>query len=310
LISLATAGLLTVAGAAHASTITFTFQPCGNNTCAISDVSKLDWQPGNVLAVGGAGGGAPLPVGTQITDYFQANLGTAIGTTNNTLFSQGDSGSYFTIVAGFREVVSPLSGGSTTVFSLLPGSPNFFEVYYNGVGNGSDLAGTGFANGTLVLSGSITSVFSSVTATSVSLVNGNIVINDPSVLDNYVDNDYPGTTTINTIGGADIQAVLSFVNANFFPDLQAGSLITTALTSSDLGTPYDQTDPSRQFWNGSALIASNIGTRNGITGPNFQFQADAATTFTRAVPEPTSIALIGIAMLGAAAATRRRGRKA
>lgn len=304
LLALAATGLLAISGAANSGTISFTFQPCGNNSCAIGGVSKLDWQPGNVLAVGGSGGGSILPPGTTITDYFQANLASAIGTTNNTLYANGGGSSYFTVVAGFKEVVSPFSGGSTNVFNLAGGNPNFFQVFANTTGPASDLAGTGFTSSTLILSGSITSVFSSVTATSVAFGPGGPTIVAGGNLDNFGANNYAGVTTINTIGGADIKAKISFVDANYFPDLMIGTSITTALTSSNLGTPFNQTDPSAQFWNGSSLIPPNIGAINGISGPDFQFQADSSTAFE--IPEPGSIALVGVALLGVAGLARRR----
>lgn len=306
LLALAATGLLAMAGAANSGTITFTFQPCGNASCAVSGVSKLDWQPGNVLAVGGAGGGTILPTGKTITDYFQANLGTALGTggVGDVKFANGGGSNYFTVVAGFNEIVSPLSGGATNVFQFAGGSPNFFQVFANTTAPGSDLAGTGFTSSKLVLSGAITSVFSSVTATSVVFTQNGAQIVAGGPLDNFGANNYAGVQTISTIGGADIKAKITFADANYFPDLMIGSSITTALTSSNLGTPYNQTDPSAQFWDGSALIASNIGAINGITGPNFQFQADSSTAFE--IPEPGSIALVGAALLGVAGLARRR----
>ena len=296
-------------GAANAATVQFTFQPCGNNTCAIAGGATLDWQPGNVLALGGAGGGAILPVGTTVTDLYQANLNSLLGAANNNLYSNGGGGNFFTVVAGFGEVVSPLSGGATNVFTFNPADPtNFFKVYANTTGVGNDLTGGGFTSSTLILSGSITSVVSSVTATSVNLATGAIVANAP--LDNFGANDYPGVTTIQTTGGAQADALVSFVDPNYFPDLNTGVSFLIALTQGNLGTPYSQTNPSANFSSDgvtSGNTPNNIGAANGITGPNFQFQADTATAFT--IPEPGSVALLGVTLAGIAVVARRRAKR-
>lgn len=308
LLSLAAAGLFAAAGSASSATISFTFQPCGNNTCAVT-ADKFDWQPGNVLAQNGAGGAGGITPGKIVDNLYQANL-TAIQLGNTNVFNNGTGNVFFTVVAGFKEVA--IAGGLSAVFQVIPGAPNYFEVYRNTVGTGSDLAGTGFTTGDLVLSGSIVSGFSTTAATSfVACSPGPFCIVANAPLDNYngdgSGNNYPGVTTISTVGGSDITAVLSFIDPTYFPDLQIADTIVTALTASNLGTPFNQTNPSAQFYNGGGLVPSNIGTQNGITGPNFQFQADASTTFTRqAVPEPGSLALLGLALMGAAGAVRRR----
>jgi hypothetical protein len=304
LLSVAAASLLSIAGSAFGATVSFTFQGCGDASCAV-EATALDWQPGNVLAIDGAGGAAGLAPGSQVTNLYQANLNSVLNTGTG-VFDNGDFGSYFTVVASFREVV--IAGGLAGVFQVIPDAANYFEVYRNAVSIGNDLTGAGFANGSLVMSGVITAGFSTTAATSfvVDPTTGviSIVANDD--LDNFGTNNYPGVTTITTVGGANIEAVLGFVDASYFPDLMPGDALVTALTSSSLNTPFDQTNPSGQFWSGAGLIASDIGTANGITGPNFQFQADAATSFERAIPEPGSMALVGLALLGIAGATTRR----
>jgi hypothetical protein len=84
------------------------------------------------------------------------------------------------------------------------------------------------------------------------------------------------------------------------------------LTNTSNITPFGQVNPSSQFSiNGIANggTPNNIGAINGIIGPNFQFQADANSSFTRqAIPEPGTLALLGAVCMGAF--LRRRCRNA
>ena len=318
LLSLAAAGVFAIASSASAENITFTFQPCGNNSCAIAGLTTLDWQPGNVLALGGAGGGQILAPGTKITDYYQANLNGALNGASQTLFSQGSGGVYLTVVAGFGEQVLPFpfSSGVTNGFTFDPtNQTNFFRVYLNSTG-GTNLTGANFASGTAIIEGYVTAVQSSVSATlaSTSPTGGIIPVGNFDQFDadgagGNPANDYPGVTSIGVTGSADVWARITNVNSAYFPDLLIGDLITAAFTTGNLLAPFATVDPSSHFSSdgiNSANYAHNIGAVNGITGPNFQFQADTSTTFERSVPEPGSIALLGLALMGAAGAVRRK----
>ena len=289
---------LGLTSAAQAGTVDFTFQPCGNAGCAVQ-TQTLDWAPGNVLALDGAGGGAPLPIGTLVTDLYQANLAVAQNSNGDIVFTNGGGGSFFSVVAGFGEVVNPLSAGNQTQFSFNPADPtNFFYVYADGT-SGNNLTGAGFAGGTLVLSGAIVAVESSVTATNF----------DPTgvPLDGSGGNDYPGITTITTNGSAKVTVKVNTVNAAYFPDLPVATSIVLALTNSSLITPFNQVNPSANFSSNGILDADlphGIGAQNGITGPNFQFQADGNSAFL--IPEPGSLALIGASLLGLFGIRRRK----
>jgi hypothetical protein len=289
---------LGIAGTAQAGTVDFTFQGCGNASCAVQ-AATLDWAPGNVLALGGAGGGAPLPIGTAVTDLYQANLAIVQDGNGAPIFTNVNFGSFFSVVAGFGEVVNANSSGNQTQFSFNPADPtNFFNVYVDGAA-GNNLSGLGFAGGTVALSGVIVGVESSVTAT-----NFNPAGNP---LDGFGGNDYPGVTTIATNGSAKVTVRVTSVNTNYFPDLPVTTSIVFSLTNSSLITPFNQVNPSAQFSiDGIADggTASNIGTANGITGPNFQFQADGNSSFL--IPEPGSLALIGASLLGLFGIRRRK----
>src|SRR5690348_3052504 len=88
------------ASPARADSVTFdptgTAGPTGDLT-----IDVLDPTVGNSIALGGS---ASLQVGQTVTALYQANLGVATFQ-GNTVYSQGDNGTYFTIVAGFQETV-------------------------------------------------------------------------------------------------------------------------------------------------------------------------------------------------------------
>lgn len=298
LVALAVLGL-GGAATAQAGTFTFTFQPCGNNTCAIA-ADTLDWAPGNVLSLGGAGGGAVLPVGTKVDDLYQANLG-VVKNAGATVFAQGSGGLYFAAVAGFGEIVTGAGsigpGSATNSFGLDPSNPNNFFNVYALAADGNDLTGKGFTTGDLILSGKAVDIFSQVTA---------FFANPPS-LDNFGPNDYPGVTTIRSSGSTDITMEVLFADTNYFPDLPVGLTYVLGLNTGNLISPFSQVNPSATFSSDGVAdgdVAHNIGASNGITGPNFQFQADVSSAFV--VPEPGTLALFGLSLLGACGAVRRK----
>ena len=297
---LSAAGIMAMVGPAQAS-ITFQFNPLGNGTGVglINGAGLLDQAPGNVNSINGAGGGGPVPVGTVITDLYQSNLSAVQKLSTANLFSNGDFGKFFTFVANFSERVTS---------AFIAGSDAVDIVSVNGGGTikmcvqtmlGDNLSGVGFGcAGSGILSARVDSGSSSITAH---------LANPLQPLDQAGADDWFGTQTLDTDGSAKLKATVTFVDSKYFPDLRIGSKV--ALNSSFI-TPYNQVDPSRRFSTGLVTddTMTDIGPINGLTGPNFIFQADANNSFD--APEPGVLALGGIALAGLAQLRSRRRQSA
>lgn len=283
------------------------FDPDGAGALAARSVDLFDWTAGNAVAVGGAG----VLSGQTTQLLYQANLGlTSLG--GVTQSAPGLVGQYFTAVAGFQEVATVTNGGLTANFALtgvpgtgLPSTTNFFYIYANSIGNGDNLAGTGFTAGSIVLSGYVSSMNSS---------NFNISNTTPAQFDQFGVDNFSGTQTLVGSGATDLTVTITGANAAYFPGLDLAALNFSFFNTSQV-TPFQQADPSRLFdpdgLLGGPSFAPTLGAVNGFNGQgtdgrDFQFQADANQSFETTVPEPGSLALAGLALAGLGFAGRRR----
>lgn len=274
------------------------FDPLGTAGANAITTDVFDWSPGNALATNTV----PIVNDAPFTLFSQGTLGN-FQNNSSVITTTGLNTTYeYTYVMGFREIA--FGGLGSATFIGTAGTPNYFEIWYDPTRNANNLNGTGFNDGTKILSGNV--IFS------IGSYGGLLQGTSGVPLDQFGANNWLGTTSLTGAGGTQIDVSVGNLsyNTNFFLSNINGLNFNTTNN-----TPFRQVDPGKCMVDdaggtgvsncgGVTGTIPNVGAINGISGPDFMFQADAANSFS--VPEPGSIALFGLGMAALSFSNTRR----
>lgn len=307
LISIAVLATLGLAAQSQAS-VNININPDAIGVDPLLSVGALDWTVSSALSVADNGQsitGRNARVGQQFMTYTHGKLA-AFNDGNGDPLAGGHLNSTFewTFVAGFKQAFSAVAapaGAGTTAFDLVAGAPSFFEIWYDATPDGNNLTGKGFNDGVKILSGHFVTGSGAFTATQAA--NQPAGIPEIAALDQFGVNNYAGLQSITGNGSATGTIAVDWFDGAFFVNAP-GSLGLDFTSQQKLA--FQQTNPSACFWTGAGYLggagnalqgcANTIGTLNGVNGPNVQFQVDASNSFFGVVPEPGSVALLGLGL--------------
>lgn len=293
LIPIAAAIGFTFAASAQAQNVGSTFDlKDGSGNVVAASATSLDWnQQGSGVAKGVGPYGTPFQQGDSFEFLYQANLvaaNTQITGLDTTSDGKADAGAKFeyTIVAKLQEVVTGVAGtGSFQTAQFGVGGTNATNkvaIYYDSAMNANTATGTGFTDGTLI-----------------ALL---------TIVSDGTESYFTSSGPARGLGSASIHAEIvengDFIDQNYLAGLT--EMLFGVDFESNLNYPA----------NSASTSAFHVGSDSTFTSYNVNsndiiFKVDGSSNFEGgAVPEPGTMMLLGMGMLGLVGASRRKAKKA
>jgi PEP-CTERM motif len=268
--ALSAIGLFAVSGASHALP-SLTFTDSAAVTHVVDPFNGFDWQSNATAVVS-----APVFDGTTIltTNYLaSAEVIKLTGGANGTPAGLGTTYE-FTVKATIFEVATCLvPAGPVCLIAGFTAVGGTYDIYYDSTVDADILTGNGFVNGTKIVSGTINPGF----AGTFSLLNAT-----------------SGSGIFSFAGAVGFTETDNTKDAYFAPTLAASNASATLQIG---GATTSWTAPTSWVDGG------------GIPAGALVFQADGNQAFIANVPEPGSLALVGLSLVGLAFARRSVAKK-
>jgi hypothetical protein len=305
----------------------------------VTGITAFDWAPSNVLAYGGNdafvnyinSGGACPDNSCQFQTYVQGSLSAFLGAPGTDLGVTYE----ITYQMSFRSEVAygqvlPGDLGAMAIFDFVedPDAENYFNIYFDESINADDLAGTGFTDGTLVMSGTVnapsgtTSNFQTGGGPT-EAIGGDISTNGgngtPAAWADY--QTVTGSGSTGDLSVFDLQVSANSYDSNFFTN----GLEQMLLVNISQQLAFTSVDPALRFENSETGldidVQSEVGTYSGVNGGTYYldgsnvlmadggsiiFQTDMNSPVV-GLPEPSIFALLGLGgLLGGIAVGQRK----
>ena len=274
-------GLLAIAAPSLAAP-TLTYTTANYGVQVLDPFGSIDWNSGSTAVAVGYNPFAQVNVGITTT-YFSNAVG-ILDPDGNTFTTPGitpppgsGNGWEFTVVATIIEssvclvsqngVGVPAGPGNPCVIATFSATGGSWNVYFDALADSSTVTGAGMTDGDLVMTGAI----------------------DPGLA---------GTFTASGTGGSgifDFRGAVTYTNSAYItPDIE----FSRATSTLQIGTSTGGWTPA------TGLPGAGGAAIPGIPQGAILLQADANQSY--GIPEPTTLALLGLGLIGFVVGSRRR----